>query len=80
MVSCSPYLNPLLLALSTPLAEQKVLRDEDGRGRAGPFDEGFRRLACETLGLWGVPGVAVGVVDGGEVFVEVCMDGWLWRI
>jgi hypothetical protein len=41
-------------------AEQKVLEG----GTANPLNEEFEKLVYETLDLWHVPGVAIGVVDG----------------
>jgi hypothetical protein len=41
-------------------AEQKLLKN----GKASPFNAEFERLVYETLELWHVPGVAIGVVGG----------------
>jgi hypothetical protein len=41
-------------------AEQRVLKG----GKADPLNAKFEKLVYETLALWHVPGVAIGVVDG----------------
>lgn len=48
-------------------AEQKLLKD----GKSSPFDKKFEKLVYETLELWHVPGVAIGVVDGDLEWSEV---------
>ncbi|KAL7622529.1 hypothetical protein AAE478_008036 [Parahypoxylon ruwenzoriense] len=67
----------LLLAAGPPapaLAEQKVLLpgggDGDGDEGNSPFDDGFGTFAREALERWHVPGVAVAVVDGDEMWAE----------
>ena len=48
--------------------QQKVLKNKG----INPLDTGFKKLADETLKLWHVPGVAIAVVDGDDVWAEVC--------
>jgi hypothetical protein len=59
-------------------AEQKVLKG----GKSNPLNEDFERLVHETLELWHVPGVAIGVVDGDLEWSQVSIsDFWfisLW--
>ena len=42
------------------------LKDEN------PFTDEFAEFARETLKEWKVPGVSIAVIDGEEVFAEVC--------
>ena len=59
---------PLLQFLPfSSAAEQKLLKN----GKSSPFDKKFEKLVYETLELWHVPGVAIGVVDGDLEWSEV---------
>lgn len=54
-------------------AEQKVLKG----GKANPLNEDFEKLVHDTLELWHVPGVAIGVVDGDLEWSQVSTsDFW----
>jgi hypothetical protein len=65
MAIYSILLSTILLALSW--AEQLPLREKGNN----PFDPKFGELAKKTLDYWRVPGIAIGVVDGGDVWTEV---------
>jgi hypothetical protein len=59
---------PLLGLFSyTFAAKQELLKAK----KESPFDAKFAKLANETLDLWHVPGVAIGVVDGDDTWAEV---------
>jgi hypothetical protein len=60
---------PLVLGL-LPLslaAEQMVF----GVTKQNPFDKHFDSLVEQTLGQWNVPGIAIAIVDGMDIFAEV---------
>jgi hypothetical protein len=66
---------PLLLSLLQfqPFgfaAEQKVLKG----GKPNPLNEDFEKLVHETLELWHVPGIAIGVVDGDLEWSQVSIS------
>jgi hypothetical protein len=48
-------------------AEQKVLKG----GKVSPLNAEFEKLVHETLELWHVPGVAIGVIDGDSEWSQV---------
>ena len=64
-----------LLVVATPpslppfgsAAEQKALKG----GKVSPLNAKFENLVHETLELWHVPGVAIGVVDGDSEWSQV---------
>ncbi len=56
-------------------AEQKVLKD----GKINPLTKDFEKLVHETLELWHVPGVAIGVVDGDLEWSQVSTSNF-WFI
>jgi len=58
----------LVQFLSSGLADQTVLTKTPS-----PLDEHFAQLVNQTLKEFHVPGVAVGVIDGDEVFTKVCI-------
>lgn len=60
-----PFLQLISLSSAT---QQQVLKNEE----TGPFTSKFGRLANETLELFHVPGVSIAVVDGDNVWAEVC--------
>jgi hypothetical protein len=71
------YFSSLLSLLQVqPLrfaAEQKALKG----GKTNPLNEDFEKLVHETLELWHVPGVAIGVVDGDLEWSQVSTsDFW----
>jgi hypothetical protein len=74
--SISSWLIPLMMLVpaGTPV-EQKPLKDE----RASPLNADFEKLVYETLDLWRVPGVAIGVVDAdlewSQVRIEISLKG-----
>ena len=51
-------------------AEQKVLKG----GKTNPLNEDFEKLVHETLELWHVPGIAIGVVDGDSEWSQVSIS------
>jgi hypothetical protein len=51
-------------------AEQKVLKG----GKTNPLNEDFEKLVHETLELWHVPGIAIGVVDGDLEWSQVSIS------
>jgi hypothetical protein len=55
-----------LLPLCSAL-EQKALKN----GKVDPLNVEFEKLVHETLELWHVPGVAIGVVDGDSEWSQV---------
>ena len=60
----STFIVPLLPLC---LAEQHVLSD----AQQSPFSSKFGDLVKESLDYWQVPGVAIGMVDGDDVWTEV---------
>ena len=58
---------PLLHLISIAFAAQKALKS----GPVGPLDAEFAQLVNETLHLWHVPGLAIAVIDGDDVWAEV---------
>ncbi len=38
-----------------------------------PFTKDFVKLVHESLEKWHVPGKAIGVVDGDDTFIQVCI-------
>jgi hypothetical protein len=38
-----------------------------------PFDENFAQLVDFSLKQWHVPGLSIAVVDGHEIWAEVCL-------
>ena len=63
----------LVQFLSSALADQTVLIKTPS-----PLDEHFAQLVDQTLKEFHVPGVAVGVIDGDEVFTKVCLIFFVW--
>lgn len=70
------------LLASAALAQQqgqKVLSAPAGsggdekEGATRPFDSDFEAFAKEALDRWHVPGVAVAVVDGEDIWAEVSL-------
>ncbi len=61
------FVNAILLLLPLCAAKQTIF----SKLKESPFDAKFGDLAKETLDLWHVPGVAIGVVDGDSVWNEV---------
>jgi len=51
------------------LTQQTVLGDSSSA--SNPFDEEFEKLANKSLAMWHVPGLAIAVVDGDDVFAKV---------
>ncbi|KAH8808449.1 putative penicillin-binding protein [Xylogone sp. PMI_703] len=47
-------------------SEQALLKDSN----SSPFDYDFAKLVNETLELWHVPGLSIGVVDGDNIWTE----------
>lgn len=43
-------------------------------GDGSLFTEEFARFAKETLKEWKVPGVSIAVIDGEDVFTQVCLS------
>jgi hypothetical protein len=41
---------------------------------SNPLNEEFNNLVKDTMHMWHVPGLSIGVVDGDSVFVEVCLQ------
>ncbi|KAL3427988.1 penicillin-binding protein [Phlyctema vagabunda] len=61
---------PWAISLSSAL-QQNVLKGGDVRdNNAGPLNTQFAGLVNKTLGFWKVPGIAVAVIDGDEIFAE----------
>jgi CubicO group peptidase (beta-lactamase class C family) len=58
----------LSLVVGSALAEQVVFG-----GPVNPLDDEFAKFVDEALEDWHVPGVAVGVIDGDEVFTQVSL-------
>ena len=59
--------------LGSALADQAIL------GRiVNPLDDNFARLADETLKEFQVPGVAIGVIDGDDIFTQVSFVSLPW--
>lgn len=42
-------------------------------GSSNPLDEKFGVYVKELLNKWHVPGVAIAVVDGDDIWAEVCL-------
>jgi hypothetical protein len=61
------FLSILFFTSCVLSTEQQVLQDKD----TGPFDAKFSQLANETLHLFKVPGIAIAVIDDGNVWAEV---------
>lgn len=60
--------------MASPLPEtaaQAQAQQVPLKKNGNPFTDEFKTLAEENLRRWNVPGVAVGVVDGGDVWGEV---------
>lgn len=51
-------------------AEQQRLKDKT----ASPLNADFEKLVHETLDLWHVPGVAIGIVDGDFEWSKVRLE------
>ena len=68
MLSNYSSLYSLLPLLSFSSASQQHILNSDD---PGPFTSKFGQLANETLELFHVPGVAVAVVDGDNMWAEV---------
>lgn len=71
---------PLIAALGADASAQHPLFDnveEDGdeefdsTGSRNPLTRDFRRKVVRWLGEWKVPGLAVGVVDGEDIWTQV---------
>jgi hypothetical protein len=63
------FVDVILLLLPLCAAEQTIL----AQLKESPFDTKFSDLVKETLDLWHVPGVAIGVVDDDSVWNEVSL-------
>lgn len=57
----------LLQCLSFSIADQQHVL----KGKINPLDAKFAKLALEKLEEWKVPGLAIGVVDGDDMWSEV---------
>ena len=63
-------------------SEQKPFHKYEGPAAAGkekknPLTAEFGEFVREQLDKWKVPGVAVAVVDGDEVYAEVCLFSFI---
>lgn len=54
----------------TPAPQQQIPLKEENVN-TNPFNSNFKKLAEENLKRWNVPGVAVSVVDGEDIWAEV---------
>ncbi len=48
--------------------QQAILKSKNENG---PFDAAFEKLVNETLELWHVPALSIGIVDGNDTWAEV---------
>jgi hypothetical protein len=67
LTNFSSLLHLLLFLPFGSAAEQKALKG----GKVSPLNAKFEKLVHETLELWRVPGVAIGVVDGDSEWSQV---------
>ena len=65
--------NLLAQFLSSTLADQAILTPV-----ASPLDSNFAHLVDQTLEEFNVPGVAIGVIDGDEIFTNVSLVFFAW--
>ena len=63
----------LVQFLSSALADQTILTKIPS-----PLDKQFAQLVDQTLKEFHVPGIAIGVIAGDEVFTKVCLIFFLW--
>lgn len=53
---------------------QRPISDDDKSVRGSPFTKEYEKHVGELLERWHVPGVAVGIVDGDDIWTEVGRD------
>lgn len=46
--------------------------DKSAGRKSSPFTDAYKKRVEDLLEEWHVPGVAIGVVDGDDVWTEVC--------
>lgn len=53
---------------------QTPISDETEVVRGSPFTKEYEKHVSELLEKWHVPGVAIGIVDGDDIWTEVGRD------